>query len=33
MASIKTLKDYNENIIIPNTISDSVDIDEIGSGK
>ena len=33
MASIKTLKDYNENIIIPNTISDSVYIDEIGSGK
>ena len=33
MALIKTLKDYNENIIIPNTISDSVYIDEIGSGK
>lgn len=33
MASIKTLKDYNGNEIIPNTISDSVYIDEIGSGK
>lgn len=33
MASIKTLEDYNGNKIIPNTISDSVYIDEIGSGK
>ena len=33
MVSIKTLEDYNGNKIIPNTISDSVYIDEIGSGK
>ena len=33
MALIKTLEDYNGNKIIPNTISDSVYIDEIGSGK